>query len=601
MLFVAGVVEAADAESLAPALARMTATVRDNGTAALHQHALAGGRLAYRCGSVVHAALDAVAALLWRPLGEGRDEDASLLADSVHRYLRDGDAAIARFSGAFLLLLSDARSETCMLAVDRFGICPLYYAAHHGFLVFSSEADAVAAHPRFDRGLDPQALYDYVFFHCIPAPRTVYRAMRKLEPASVLTWRQGASAVQPYWMPSFAHGGADSHALQVELMARLDKAVASRVQPASGAFLSGGLDSSTVAGLLSRHAQPAATYTIGFDAAGYDESGYARIAAGHFGTDHHEYFVTPADVRESMPRIAAHYGEPFGNSSVIPTYQCARFAREHGVTLMLAGDGGDELFAGNTRYVTQDVFERYLRMPAQLRGALESGYRLLPWLARVPLAAKGARYIEQAKMGLPDRLQSYNFLNRFAPRSVFDGDWLSMVDSEEPWRVWRARYQQPVDAEPLQRMLYLDWKFTLADNDLVKVNRACALAGVDVSYPMLDTAVLELSTQLATADLLPGGQLRGFYKQAFAQFLPGEVITKSKHGFGLPFGVWMRTDQGLQTMVADAFASMRSRHIFTKSFLDGALRLFREDAADYYGELVWIVTMLELWMDAHDV
>ena len=399
MLFVGGVVEAAGVDNLAPALARMTATFVNNGQGGLHQHALATGLLAYGRGQMHRAAVGAVEALLWRPAGEGVRDDASSLTACVEHYLRDGDGGIARFGGAFLFVLSDAGSATCLLAVDRFGICPLYFAAQNGYLVFGTDANAVAAHPRFDRGLDPQALYDYVFFHCIPAPRTVYRAMRKLEPASVLIWRQGETVVKPYWMPNFAQHGADSRALEAELMSRLDKAVASRAGANSAAFLSGGLDSSSVAGLLARHVEGAATYTIGFDAEGYDESAFARIAAGHFGTDHHEYFVTPADVRESMPRIAAHYGEPFGNSSVIPTYQCARFAREHGVAMMLAGDGGDELFAGNTRYVTQDVFERYLTMPALLRGVLESGYGLLPWLARVPIAGKGARYIEQAKIG----------------------------------------------------------------------------------------------------------------------------------------------------------------------------------------------------------
>ncbi|MBK6660370.1 MAG: asparagine synthase C-terminal domain-containing protein [Proteobacteria bacterium] len=342
------------------------------------------------------------------------------------------------------------------------------------------------------------------------------------------------------------------------------------------------------------------TFTIGFDADGYDESGYARIAARHFGTVHHEYFVTPKDVCESLPSIASSYGEPFGNSSVIPTFHCARFAREHGIETMLAGDGGDELFAGNTRYVDQNVFERYFKVPAVLRGFLELGYRLLPVLSRLPVAGKGARYIEQAKMGLPDRLQSYNFLNRFDPHSVFESDWLGAIDRQAPWQAWRARYQAPREADALQRMLYLDWKFTLADNDLVKVSRMCDLAGVEVCYPMLDTAVLELSTAISSATLLEGGRLRGFYKSAFDSFLPGEIITKKKHGFGLPFGVWMRNDLGLQALVADAFAGMRKRAIFAPRFLDDALRLFREDAAGYYGELVWIVTMLEMWLASHE-
>jgi len=199
-------------------------------------------------------------------------------------------------------------------------------------------------------------------------------------------------------------------------------------------------------------------------------------------------------------------------------------------------------------------------------------------------------------------LQSYNFLNRFEPASVFSSEWLADVDSEAPWRLWRARYGQVESGDALQRMLYLDWKFTLADNDLVKVNNMCDLAGVEVSYPMLDERVVDLSARVSPASLLAGGQLRGFYKNAFADFLPAAIINKSKHGFGLPFGVWMREDSGLQELAATALKGLRQRDIFLPQFIDQAERLYREEAASgYYGELVWILTMLELWLGAHGV
>jgi asparagine synthase (glutamine-hydrolysing) len=559
-----------------------------------------GSALAHAQGQMLVLRAGAVRAHLWRPRGEARAGDGAELQRCADACQARGAVDIAAFGGAFVLLMSDERDGAFMLANDRLGICPVYYVAGNDRLCFASDADALAGCHDFHREFDPQAIYDYVFFHCIPSPRTIYRGMRKLEPASVLSGNGGNVDVRTYWMPRFASFDRAPGEQAAALVECLSAAVGARIQPASGAFLSGGLDSSTVAGLLAGHEAEARTFTIGFDADGYDESGYARIAARHFGTVHHEYFVTPKDVCESLPGIASSYGEPFGNSSVIPTFHCARFAREHGIETMLAGDGGDELFAGNTRYVDQNVFERYFKVPAVLREFLELGYRLLPVLSRLPVAGKGARYIEQAKMGLPDRLQSYNFLNRFDPHNVFESDWLSAIDRQSPWKAWRARYQAPLEADALQRMLYLDWKFTLADNDLVKVSRMCDLAGVEVCYPMLDTAVLELSTAISSATLLAGGRLRGFYKSAFDSFLPGEIITKKKHGFGLPFGVWMRNDLGLQALVADAFAGMRKRAIFAPRFLDDALRLFREDAAGYYGELVWIVTMLEMWLASHE-
>jgi asparagine synthase (glutamine-hydrolysing) len=352
--------------------------------------------------------------------------------------------------------------------------------------------------------------------------------------------------------------------------------------------------------MLKRARDDAATFTIGFDAEGYDESGYARLAANHFGTRHHEYFVTPQDVSDALPLIARHLGEPFGNSSVVPAYYCARFARQHGVSLMLAGDGGDELFAGNSRYLDQKVFEAWFRVPAPLRAALKGGYRLLPFLERLPVAGKGARYIAQAEMGLPDRLQSYNFLHRFSPASVFSASWLAGVDQSEPWTLWRERYAASPTSETLQRMLYLDWKFTLADNDLVKVSQMCDLAGVEVTYPLLDERVVEFACRIPPSGLLRGNTLRSFYKRAAQDFLPDTIINKSKHGFGLPFGVWMQRDEGLRTLAADTLRDLRKREVFDATFLLDVEKLHQQGAAGYYGELVWILSMLELWLATHE-
>ncbi|MEX2481034.1 MAG: asparagine synthase-related protein [Gammaproteobacteria bacterium] len=502
--------------------------------------------------------------------------------------------------GPFLLLGFDTARGRAALANDRFGICPVYVHSDGEILLFASDLDALVAVPGTAGGLDPQAIYDYLFFHSIPGPRTIYRNVRKLGPAECLSWEGGKRSVATYWHPTFAKDDSAAPAGE-DLLSALEAAVAARATPSCGAFLSGGLDSSTVAGMLQKSQGQAKTFTIGFDADGYDESGYARIAAEHFGTTHHEYFVTPADVRTALPRIAAHYGEPFGNSSAVPAYYCAHFAREHGVETMLAGDGGDELFAGNTRYTAQQVFDVWSRVPAPLRHGLAGTYRALPWLASVPLVGKGARYIEQAEMGLPDRLQSYNFLHRFDPATVFQPAWLEQVDQRAPWAIWRDRYAEPAQASSLQRMLYLDWKFTLADNDLVKVNHMCDLAGVEVDYPMLDYGVVDLSCRLSSEALLMNGRLRGFYKHAVDTFLPAALINKTKQGFGLPFGVWMQQEASLRELSAAAFDSLERRHIFDPGFLSQVQQLHRDGAAGYYGELVWVLTMLALWFDSHDV
>ncbi|MEQ8230562.1 MAG: asparagine synthase C-terminal domain-containing protein [Gammaproteobacteria bacterium] len=529
---------------------------------------------------------------------------AAAPADDVLQRLAAGFASsgmldASALHGPFVACGYDSQRTSWAVANDRFGICQVYVAADGGSLRFATDLDALVAGLPARPVLDDQAIYDYVFFHCIPAPRTIYRDIVKLGPAHCLSWSGGNPETGVYWQPQFAADGAPVPSGNA-LLEALEAAVREAARPPCGAFLSGGLDSSSVAGMLKRAREDAATFTIGFDAEGYDESGFARIAAEHFGTRHHAYFVTPRDVAEALPLIAAHYGEPFGNSSVVPAYYCAKFAREHGVEVMLAGDGGDELFAGNTRYTDQNVFEAWFRVPGMLRALLKGGYRLLPFMGQLPLAGKGARYIAQAEMGLPDRLQSYNFLNRFAPESVFSGEFLAGVDRSAPWALWRARYAACTAPSALQRMLYLDWKFTLADNDLVKVSHMCDLAGVEVAYPMLDERVVELACRVPPSALLRDGMLRGFYKHATRGFLPDAVIEKSKHGFGLPFGVWMQRDDGLRALAADAFDLLARRGIFDVAFLRDVQRLHGEGAAGYYGELVWILSVLALWLDAHD-
>jgi asparagine synthase (glutamine-hydrolysing) len=559
-----------------------------------------GLQLSYAGSTPLTASAGQVSAYLFRPASEALASDEQTLARVLTAY-NAGRVVCDELAGAFVLLLVDAGQHRVSLATDRFAICPIYYFASDETLSFATDLDALRAAPGFKRGYDSQSLYNYVFFHCIPSPRTIYRNVSKLGPAQYLNWSPGRCQTALHWQPGFTSVTAEAELLDAQLRDALAAAVADRGRAGCAAFLSGGLDSSSVAGLLKGARGTAKAFTIGFDAEGYDESEYARIAAQHFALEHHLHYVTPADVYESLPQIAAYYAQPFGNSSVIPTFHCAQQAREHGVTLMLAGDGGDELFAGNQRYIDQQVFERYFKLPALLRAMLEGGYRALPVLRALPVAGKGARYIAKANMGLPDRLQAYNFLHQFDPLKVFNGDWLATVERDEPWHMWRQRFAESAATDDLQRMLYLDWKFTLADNDLVKVGSMCDLAGIEVCYPMLDKRVVDLAQGVAPTTLLLNGELRGYYKRAFSTVLPAQIINKQKHGFGLPFGVWLREDARLQELARGALGALAQRDIFQRSFLAEVERLFWSDSASsYYGELVWVLSMLELWFAAHD-
>lgn len=527
--------------------------------------------------------------------------NAAALAEA---YRKKGEALCRELLGAFSLAVIDTAQDTVVLVLDRIGQQPLFYARTAGGLVFGSSADAVLLHPGVRNDIDPQAVFDYVYSHHCPSPGSIYRQVRKLDGAQSLVFRAGQVRVERYWQPEFHEDSGSFDALAEQLRAGIFGAVA-RFDAGGrqvGAFLSGGLDSSTVAGALARVRPEAAdTFSIGFPVEGYDEMAYARLAAGHFHTRQHEYYLTPDDAVAAITKIAAAYDEPFGNSSALPTYFCAKFAKEHGVNLLLGGDGGDELFGGNERYAKQLLFQLYGTVPGMLRAGLEAGLRGLPAaLAEGFPVRKIARYIEQARTPLPDRLHDYNFLHRVKLDAVFAPDFLAGVNADAPLAGQRECYGRVPNASALNRMLYLDWKITLHDNDLVKVNTMCELAGMPVAYPLLDDDVVELSCRIPSRLKIKHGKLRWFYKQAMAGFLPEAILKKSKHGFGLPFGIWLKERGPLRELAYDSVDRLKQRPYFLPGFIDEAIRMHQSGHASYYGELIWILMMLELWFAAKE-
>jgi asparagine synthase (glutamine-hydrolysing) len=517
-------------------------------------------------------------------------------------YQEYGDELTTHLRGSFAFALLFPASGTALLGVDRMGRFPLYYYTGADGLLFGTSARSVLAMLPDVTPISMQGLYNYVYFHMVPAPSPIFEGLHKLQSGCTAKFSTGAINCRRYWQPNFREQSSDERpAMYARLRNQLKQAVARNLPHSgkAGAFLSGGLDSSTVTGMLAEvSAGPCDVYSIGFSAEGYDEMAYARITAKHFGANLHEYYVTPEDVVEALPLIASAYDEPFGNSSALPAYFCAKVAAQDGVSLLLAGDGGDEIFAGNERYAKQKVFEAYQGIPAFLgKGLLEPLLGAAPdWL---PLAQKARSYIAQANIPLPDRLQTYNFLHRHPAAEVFQQSFLEQVDADYPLSLQRDVYNTPESASSLNRMLFLDWQFTLADNDLRKVTQTCALAGIDVAYPMLDDDLVEFSMDIPSAWKLPGGKLRDFYKKALTGWLPDTTLNKSKQGFGLPFGVWMRSHRPLREIAYDNILKLKSREIFNNTFLDNAIAMHQEGHAAYFGELVWILCVLELWMSSH--
>ena len=574
--------------------------------AAAHSQSGPVGACLVRGGWIARDDAGLIAAIAGHP--RWRDAELQTLADEsdpaqalLAAYRRSGTEVLSRVAGDFALIVLDPGAPRLLAAIDRTGQFPLYFAPLTGGVAFGTSATSVLAHPGMNRSPTPNGLFHYLFFHMLPAPVSIYAGLEKLQGAHRLLHDGRSADVSVYWLPIFAEPvDADANALGQEMHRLIGGAVEgfARVER-PGAFLSGGLDSSTVAGMLARTLPAAAdSFSIGFDAEGYDEMAYARLASRHFGTRPHEYYVTPEDVVQAVPLIAASYDEPFGNSSALPAYFCARMAAEAGITRLLAGDGGDELFAGNARYAKQGVFEHWYRVPQALRrNMLEPLFTSLP--SSVPLLRKLRSYVEQARIPLPDRLQTYNHMQRLVLAEMLEPEFLEQINTDAPWQLMRGIYERPDDASPLNRMMYLDWQQTLADNDVRKVTRMCQLAGVDVVYPMLDDDLVEFSCRVPSDLKLRNGRLRHFYKDAMRDFLPQDIIDKKKHGFGLPFGVWMHEHPPLEALAYDSLLRLKNRGFLQPAFIDRLIQLHRDAHAAYYGELVWILMMLDLWLEAH--
>lgn len=598
-----GVADPGVIDRMAAPLARFDGTPIES----MHGH-LAAAAVAARPGSAEVHRRDGLMVALWgQPVlmtpdlarQAAANGVAATLAAHWHDGRMDAEQLCGALGGAFALCILDEHRGEAVLAVDRLGIHPLTWQLAGEALLFASSADALNRHPLARAEVDAQGLYNYVYFHMVPSPGTAYKEQQRLLPGEFLHYRQGRVETRPYWQIAFVEDGKRSfEELREDFLAQLRSSVRQASTGAKiGAFLSGGTDSSTIAGILCEvNGQGADTYSIGFEAQGYDEMEYARIASRHFGTRHHEYYVTPDDVAAAIPQVAAVCDQPFGNASAVPAFYCARMARADGITRMLGGDGGDELFGGNERYAKQHVFALYERVPQLFRKALlEPAVFNFPGGERVRLLRKARSYIEQASVAMPARLETYNLLGRYGPQQVFTDDFLAGADIGQPLAALARTYGRSEAKSLINRMLALDLKVTLADNDLPKVMKACELAGVEAAFPFLNDAMVQFSAGLTPQQKLNGTQLRWFFKEALKGFLPMEIITKQKHGFGLPFGVWLQQHKPLQQLASDSLHDLKKRGIVRGAFIEQLTGQHLTEHAGYHGTMVWVLMMLEQW------
>ena len=537
-----------------------------------------------------------------------RDFDAATLssAELIARLYRErGVSFIELLDGVFSFAIWDQESRRLVLAIDRLGVNSLYWRKDGDRLLFASRVGAIRGTQDAPVEVNPAALVQYMLFSAVPAPVAIYKGVEKLRPGYCLVYETGQIRHIRYWdlkYPESSNKSVSHWAREVRegIRSAVHLHVSDLAPEKSGAYLSGGTDSSSVVAFMNERHSPVNTYSIFFSEAVYSEIGFARTTANHFRANHHELSLTSSDTYDAIPKIIDYFDEPFANSSAIGGYYCARMARESGVTTLLAGDGGDELFAGNERYATDRRFSLYGSVPSWIRkGIIEPVVGLLPQNeSRLNLPR---RYVRRANIPQPRRMLSYNFLLSTPAGQMFDPSVLDTAPPSSWLNIAEEHFHSAVAQSDLNRLLYLDVKMALADNDLRKVLGTAELAGVRARFPLLHYRLAELSGRVPSTLKMRGNEKRFIFKEAMKEILPHNVLYKKKHGFGVPVALWFLQDPRLAALVKDVLndARTRQRGYFRPAFYDHLLHLHQGPDAHYYGEIVWYLVALELWHRQH--
>jgi asparagine synthase (glutamine-hydrolysing) len=522
------------------------------------------------------------------------DSDTEIL---VHLYEQEGLDFLKKLRGMFGLALWDANRKRLVLARDRVGEKPLYLYKDTERLIFASEVKAILECEGIPRAVNTRALHDYCALGYVPAPSTLFEGIEKLLPGEVLVLEQGAITIKPYWDLSFDKVEERPEEEWVELLR--DKLLESvRMQLVSdvplGAFLSGGIDSSTIVAAMAQNSdRPVNTYSIGFEGPDqfYNELPFARAVAKQYATNHHEIVVRP-DVCKLLPQLIWHMDEPVADSALITTYLIARLAGES-VTVILSGVGGDELFGGYRRYLGESIGAYYRRLPGFLRR------RAIPFLfARLPqdrhsTLANYARlansYIRSAEL---EQDQAYaDFITVFSP--AIRAELLRGLDAPANSAV-ESYFARCRNAESLHRNMYVDIKTSLADDLLLLTDKMTMAASIECRAPLLDYELIELTARMPARMKVNGLTLKYLFKKAAAKWLPPEILNRKKRGFGAPVGAWFR-DQ-LQPLIQDCLSreQISKRGFFDPATVERIVASHHSRSADHTDHVLALI-IFELW------
>ena len=532
------------------------------------------------------------------------DSDTEVL---LAAYARWGTDCLSRVDGMFAFALWDAPRRRLFCARDRFGKKPFFYAQTRKVFVFASELHALSRIPSLKLTLSPTALPRFMAYDYVPTPGTPYAEARSLPPAHWMTLERGTLHIDRYWdlpMPDETDARPEEEQCE-ELRSLMHRAVRRRMisDVPLGVFLSGGIDSSIVAGCMAIHAnQPVKTFSIGFREASYDESRFARIVAARFATAHHEEILSAEDCADILPDIISRMDVPLADPSVAPTWLLSGLARRH-VTVALGGDGADELWAGYEHYIGFDLAERYNRLPSWLRrGIIEPLCRRLPTSAgyinprlAVQTFLHGAhspawQRVQIMLGSLTPDLQAH-ILEHPSPKLLRPEKLLGST--------LRAYRRWPAGADPLARAFYVYVHGFMLDDILVKVDRCSMRQSLEVRAPFLDTALAEFTARLPVRKRLHGFQRKYLLKKAFADLLPQEILRRGKRGFQIPVASWLRGR--LRPLMEDMLSAERLQRqgIFNPRAVQTLMRRHLSGAADPRRAL-WNLLVWQLWLEGRN-
>ncbi len=518
----------------------------------------------------------------------------------VHAYEEYGTECPNKLNGMFGFAIWDQHKKRVFLARDRIGIKPLYYYVDHTRLVFGSELKSIMQIPDIPRAVEPKALDTFLTFEYIPSPFSIFKNIFKLPPGHWASYQNGQINIQQYWSFNYKAADQSEHDFCDELRNILEDAVRIRLMSdvPLGAFLSGGLDSSTIVAMMTRNSsEQVKSFSIGFDESSYNELPFARTIARHFDTEHYEEIITP-DITRLTERILHQLDEPFGDFSVFPTLLVSEMARKY-VTVVLSGDGGDELLGGYDTYLAQRVAQKYNRLPAFVRKcAIEPVINSLPPTEKKKgLINKAKRFTEGTR--LPDNLQHVRwmiFLQQAEKELLYSNSFAKSLNGYDSHGFIEEQFLNVTSDNPLDQQEYVDIKTYLVDNILVKVDRMSMAASLETRVPLLDHRFVEFAARIPAHMRIRDKKTKYILKKAMQGILPQSILDRGKEGFSIPIKNWMK--QELKPLMTDALSekNVREKGFFSPQYVQ---RLIKEHLAnrENHSHRLWALMVFHLWYD----